>query len=617
MAQSHTDTEEGDGDVPWNESACVGIVGTTGKQCGSHMRNDEGLCGNHDSFGSKGSPNRVDSYGGAVDAELRDEIVELDLPGRWAYAFAVACDSIEGVWSLVSGAEDVVVGDVLLSRDDLAQRAPDVARHSELDVDDHPLADERCISVIDEGSLGEDYRCPTRRYGLELLCGGHQNANDPRIALDESGYLDELPSVWVAGDEILVVEQRGDDVIGLDPESWRLDRFKKGDYLAPEEVDDFEPASGLADVDPSGLVEDDQEDDEDQDDRVAVWAEQAEAGDRIRFARESVNADDPIEAEGDVLEVGVVEGEYAPTGTPEIVVEDEDREDRTFVLWPAWSEVRARYSSDGSPDERQIGELVDVEILEDADPIESWSETAVGPPPRPPLLEGIDEGDEIDVELESGDVLSGTVVDTGTGGWSVPENEAHFSVYLDDVGDVRDSLIVESHRDSDGSWSDVVAADLEFLGDDQDDRRRDLGTVVDVRGGTGTTLDELESDEQASQDVDERLDRKSESVDDDQEDDEPDPEVRRDQMFSESEAKLLELVAERIDVDELRLDYDLARTPDVEDVAIPVRVAREGKALMATFLSAHCFSRTEIADALDVSKQTVSQYITDVRNGRR
>jgi DNA-directed RNA polymerase specialized sigma24 family protein len=52
-------------------------------------------------------------------------------------------------------------------------------------------------------------------------------------------------------------------------------------------------------------------------------------------------------------------------------------------------------------------------------------------------------------------------------------------------------------------------------------------------------------------------------------------------------------------------------------IRIPVIVAAEGTAAMATFLACYGFSNSEIGDALDVGSRTVSQYISDFRKGER
>ncbi|WP_162989935.1 hypothetical protein [Natronorubrum halophilum] len=56
----------------------------------------------------------------------------------------------------------------------------------------------------------------------------------------------------------------------------------------------------------------------------------------------------------------------------------------------------------------------------------------------------------------------------------------------------------------------------------------------------------------------------------------------------------------------------------VDQDVIPIKVAREGKAAIASYLySVHLKSIGNIAEILKVSPSTVEQYLTDVKAGRR
>jgi hypothetical protein len=53
------------------------------------------------------------------------------------------------------------------------------------------------------------------------------------------------------------------------------------------------------------------------------------------------------------------------------------------------------------------------------------------------------------------------------------------------------------------------------------------------------------------------------------------------------------------------------------ETRIPVRIAGEGKAVMAAYLVAHGHSQSSVSSALDVAESTISQYVSDFRKGRR
>lgn len=53
------------------------------------------------------------------------------------------------------------------------------------------------------------------------------------------------------------------------------------------------------------------------------------------------------------------------------------------------------------------------------------------------------------------------------------------------------------------------------------------------------------------------------------------------------------------------------------ETAIPLAVAREGKAAIAAYLWSHAIHKNTIARVLDVSESTVEQYISDFKKGRR
>jgi DNA-binding NarL/FixJ family response regulator len=50
---------------------------------------------------------------------------------------------------------------------------------------------------------------------------------------------------------------------------------------------------------------------------------------------------------------------------------------------------------------------------------------------------------------------------------------------------------------------------------------------------------------------------------------------------------------------------------------VPVAIVAEGKAAVAAYLAAHSLANTDIAEYLDVSSQTVAQYISDFQKSER
>lgn len=80
----------------------------------------------------------------------------------------------------------------------------------------------------------------------------------------------------------------------------------------------------------------------------------------------------------------------------------------------------------------------------------------------------------------------------------------------------------------------------------------------------------------------------------------------------------MELVSET-HPDELPVAYDLleADYADRRNPRVPTSIAMQGKARMAAYLFVHGVSKTTISHALDVSPNTVTQYISDVKRGKR
>lgn len=77
---------------------------------------------------------------------------------------------------------------------------------------------------------------------------------------------------------------------------------------------------------------------------------------------------------------------------------------------------------------------------------------------------------------------------------------------------------------------------------------------------------------------------------------------------SETKTELFAALYDRTDGQLVRDEYDL----------VPLPVALEGKPAIAVYLwCTDAASRGEIADALDVSRATVRQYLSDFRTKRR
>jgi hypothetical protein len=88
---------------------------------------------------------------------------------------------------------------------------------------------------------------------------------------------------------------------------------------------------------------------------------------------------------------------------------------------------------------------------------------------------------------------------------------------------------------------------------------------------------------------------------------------------STQRAELLALLRGRTD------GWEFDHTDVVSDVVsketehprVPVAVAAGGKALVAAYLAVHGLNNDEIADYLGVGSRTISQYITDFKQGER
>lgn len=100
----------------------------------------------------------------------------------------------------------------------------------------------------------------------------------------------------------------------------------------------------------------------------------------------------------------------------------------------------------------------------------------------PEPLIGLGVGDKIAISLEDQvQVLTGEITEVGSGGWDVPEEGAHVSIYVRGVDDIDDVLVLESTIEhAGGEWSPVTALDLDVAGGDDRENRVDLGRVKSI-----------------------------------------------------------------------------------------------------------------------------------------
>jgi DNA-binding CsgD family transcriptional regulator len=215
---------------------CRAIVDSSGKQCTAGAR-DSGLCGTHE---RSSNLLLVDDVPGAPFADLRDALVDAGLHGPHAYRFATRFRDVATLWDRVTSLEPIEIGDKTYDADALATHAKTIADHPELDIDDHPLAFDNCIATTKDGRWD---KCKNGAYGRNLLCGTHEKANDPETILDPSVEGPDFPRMSVDGGfaDFLRVDELDDDVIGIDTDSYVVERRPKADFepTDPEDRDPF------------------------------------------------------------------------------------------------------------------------------------------------------------------------------------------------------------------------------------------------------------------------------------------------------------------------------------------------------------------------------------------
>lgn len=206
-----------------DEDACLALTGDA-TQCGNGIDTDAsdpnaGLCGVH--VGSDAV--RVVDFENPAYVGLRDDFVEIFRSETEAYALATISPEVGDIWNVLTGLEDVTVGPVEFTAAQACGRARDLAKHPDLNIDDHPLVVGGCIAL--QGKSAKNHSCPNNGYGTTLLCGMHKDADLRGTVLDDDEPGPDLDEITVDGREYQLVEQRGDDLIVVDPDKWELRRL--------------------------------------------------------------------------------------------------------------------------------------------------------------------------------------------------------------------------------------------------------------------------------------------------------------------------------------------------------------------------------------------------------
>jgi len=207
-----------------DEDACLALTGSA-TQCGNGTDTDAsdpdaGYCGVHASSDTA----KVTDFAGPAWVGLRDELVDLVRSERDAYALATISPDINELWHVLTSLKDTPVGNIEYSARKLVYLAREVSQHPDLDVDDHPLGYPNCVAL--QGRSAKNHSCPNGAYGTSLLCGMHQDADIPGTILDEGEPGPDLDTITVDGAEYQLVEQRGDDLIVVDPDGWEIQRLE-------------------------------------------------------------------------------------------------------------------------------------------------------------------------------------------------------------------------------------------------------------------------------------------------------------------------------------------------------------------------------------------------------
>jgi len=206
------------------EDACLALTGAA-EQCGNGTDTDAsdpeaGFCGVHADTDAVA----VTDFGEPAWVGLRDDLVDLLRSEKNAYALATISADIEDVWAEITSLEDTEIGAFEFDARKLCYLAREVSEHPDLDVGDHPLGYPNCIAL--QGKSAKNHSCPNSAYGTSLLCGMHQDSEIRGTILDEGEPGPDLETIIVDGVEYQLVEERGDDLIVVDPDEWELHRLE-------------------------------------------------------------------------------------------------------------------------------------------------------------------------------------------------------------------------------------------------------------------------------------------------------------------------------------------------------------------------------------------------------
>jgi len=337
-----------------DEDACLALTGSA-DQCGNGLDTDAadasaGLCGIHADTDAV----RVTDFDAPAWAGLLNEFVDLFRDNTTAYALATLSPDIEAVWDTLTGVQELTIGPLEFSVSQTCGLARDLASHPDLDVDDHPLGTGGCIALQDASA--KHHSCPNSAYGRSLLCGVHEDADLPGTLLDEDEYGSTYEEVTVDGDDYLLVEQRGEDLIVVDVDEWVIQRLDGAASIASAgaRIEEPEPPSQLPKYLREGLQKQDIED-------LRVVAEFAEELAAYREQRQQraleANADRdagdvPDEWDGDEWEDELEEAREK-AGLPEtkgtLTTKTIEEREYYYLQWREGDKIRSQYVAPVAP----------------------------------------------------------------------------------------------------------------------------------------------------------------------------------------------------------------------------------------------------------------------------
>ena len=337
-----------------DEDACLALTGSA-DQCGNGLDTDAadadaGLCGVHADTDAV----RVTDFDSRAWAGLLNEFTDLFRDNTTAYALATLSPDIEDVWDTLTCVQELTIGPLEFSVSQVCGLARDLASHPDLDVDDHPLGTGGCIAL--QGADAKHHSCPNSAYGQSLLCGVHQDADLPGTLLDDDEYGSTYEAVTVDGDDYLLVEQRGEDLIVVDVDEWLIQRLDGAASIASDgaRIEEPEPPSRLPKYLREGLQKQNVED-------LRVVAEFAEELAAYREQRQQraleANADrdvddvpdewDDDEWEDELEEAREKADLSEPKGT--LTTKTIENRDYYYLQWREGDKIRSQYVAPVAP----------------------------------------------------------------------------------------------------------------------------------------------------------------------------------------------------------------------------------------------------------------------------